>query len=108
MSELWEPNSSASMSSVGDSHASRPAAQQPLLADVWAWLEATADSGGTCAASFVSFNRESPSWRTPIQSGLPRCREIWRALATEYPDGPSRLRVLVIRIFAGACSWLPT
>lgn len=96
------------MSSAEDSPVSRPAAQQPFLDDVSAWPESIAGSGERCTVLSVNFSRTQPSWKTPSQSGLPRCREIWRTLATEYPDTRSRLGELVRRIYAGACSSLPT
>lgn len=101
-------SSSQSTSSSVDSHASRPVERQPFMADVSAWLGETVGSGEKCSESSVSFSRDDASWRTPIRSGLARCREIWRVLATQYPEPQSRLRQLVLRIYAGECSFLPT
>jgi len=42
------------------------------------------------------------------RSGLPRSREVWRMLATLFPDRTQRLVVLVRLICAGGCGWLPT
>lgn len=41
-------------------------------------------------------------------TGKSKCVAIWRGLATEFPDGRSRLEQLVLRIYAGECSLLPT
>lgn len=95
-------------SSAADSHASKPAWRQPLLGDVSGWSDGTVDSGASSCASCASFSREQSSWKTPIRSGSTRCREIWRHLATAYPDTGSRLAALVRRIYAGECSLLPT
>jgi hypothetical protein len=94
--------------SAAGSPVNRPAEQQPLLGDVWAWTEPIAGSGGSSFGSLVSFSREQSSWKTPTRRGSTRCREIWRELATTYPDMTSRLRELVRRIYAGECSLLPT
>ena len=40
--------------------------------------------------------------------GLPKSRDAWRALATEWPRPNERLPVLVRLIYAGACGLLPT
>lgn len=96
------------MSSLGDSPASKPAWQQLSLVDVSGSPGQTAAYGDTCTASSVMFGRDSPSWKIPSRPRLMRCREIWRALAAEYPDTRLRLQVLVARIYGGECSLLPT
>ncbi len=40
--------------------------------------------------------------------GLPKSRDVWRALATAFPDVNCRLRMLVALIYAGECGLLPT
>lgn len=61
-------------------------------------------------------NSSVPAYRPPSplktsqasRRGLPRSRDVWRALATPYPHPNDRLPVLVQRICAGACGFLPT
>jgi hypothetical protein len=51
----------------------------------------------------------SPSKTCPeSRRGLPRSRDVWRALATEFPDPNDRLPALVLIISAGECGYLPS
>lgn len=68
------------------------------------------DSPTNGSISLAPENRPSSISRTCQASrrGLPRSRDVWRELATVWPNPNDRLRVLVLLISAGECGLLPT
>lgn len=66
--------------------------------------------GQRCCESPSSWTRNGLSWSShpATRNGKPKSRMIWRELATTVPELSLRLAILVRRISAGECSFLPT
>lgn len=67
-------------------------------------------SRGSGSSSSKPVRRRTSTSKTCSESrrGLPKSREVWRVLATTWPNPNDRLRVLVRLISAGECGLLPT
>jgi hypothetical protein len=67
------------------------------------WLDRGLISSTTfCLA--VSILRTCPV----SKNGFPKSRDVWRKLATAFPDANERLLILVALVYAGECGLLPT
>lgn len=99
------PRLEAPRSSSEAPRASVPASPLPSTVDAQARRY-----GPKCSASASGWRSNGLSWSSPpaTRLGKPKSRQIWRELATTVPEWSLRLAILVRRISAGECSFLPT
>lgn len=104
------PDFRPSIASQADSLVKTPVQPQPFMAGDPALLARKAASGTSNCESSPNAARSGPSLKTSRASkrGLPKSRDAWRALSTWCPELTSRLGMLVLRIYDGECSLLPT
>jgi len=84
--------------------------QLPFMAGALDLKAHDLDSHASGSSSSVPDYQPPSLSRTSLASrrGLPRSRDVWRKLATEYPNPNDRLPVLVRLISESACGFLPT
>lgn len=104
------PSYRESMYSPADSPARIPAQQRLFTGDETDSEGQKAGCGLSTSGLSQSISQGGSSLRTSqaYRRGVPKSRDVWRGLSMWCPELTSRLGMLVLRIFDGECSLLPT